>query len=103
MKRLWTLTAATIALLLLLSGPTLASAGLTNATMLALRDGLMAQENLALGTYPHYKALLEELNSLFNIRYSSFITRHSPFTIHHSCSKRNGAKERNDPSFNTPR
>jgi hypothetical protein len=34
MKRLWTLTAATLALLLLLSTPTLASAALTNAGML---------------------------------------------------------------------
>jgi hypothetical protein len=50
MKRPWTLTAATIAILgmslipLLLSGPALVSASLTNAAMLALRDGLMAQE-----------------------------------------------------------
>jgi hypothetical protein len=54
MRRPWTLTAATLAILLLLSGPTLARASLTNAGMLALRDGLMAQPDLALGTYPHY-------------------------------------------------
>jgi tetratricopeptide (TPR) repeat protein len=46
--------------------------------MLALRDGLMAQENLVLETYPHYNVLPEDLNSPFNIRYSSFIIRHSP-------------------------
>jgi hypothetical protein len=72
MKRLWTLTAATIAILgmlfipLLLTTPTLPSAALTNATMLALRDGPMAQENLALETYPHYNVLPDDI-----IRYST--------------------------------
>jgi hypothetical protein len=44
MKRLWTLTAATLAILLLLSTPTLTSAFLTNAAMLALRKGLVARD-----------------------------------------------------------
>ncbi len=47
----------TALLLLLLSGPTLASAALTNAGILTLRDGLMAQADLALGVYPHYNVL----------------------------------------------
>jgi hypothetical protein len=58
MKRLWTLTAATLAILLLLSTPTLTSAFLTNAAMLALRKGLVAQENLALETYSHIMSCL---------------------------------------------
>jgi hypothetical protein len=58
MKRPWTLTAATLALLLLLSTPTLARASLTNAAMLALRKGLVAQENLALETYSHIMSCL---------------------------------------------
>jgi hypothetical protein len=63
MKRPWILTAATLALFLLLSTPTLASAALTNAAMLALRDGLMAQPDLALGTYPHYNTLRDGVSS----------------------------------------
>jgi hypothetical protein len=55
-ERPWTLTVATLALLLL-STPTLASAVLTNAGMLTLREGLMAQPDPALGTYLHYNAL----------------------------------------------
>ena len=69
------MTAATIALLgmlfipLLLSTPTLASAALTNAARLALRD-VVAQPDLALGTYPHYNTLPEGHHSPFIIRYS---------------------------------
>jgi len=69
MKRLWTPTAATVVIFLLLSTPTLANAALTNATMLALRD-VVAQPDLALGTYPHYNALPDDLNSLFAIHHS---------------------------------
>jgi len=49
-----------VALLVLLSGPTLASATLTNAGMLALRDELMAQDDLDLGTYLLYDALCDD-------------------------------------------
>jgi hypothetical protein len=51
------------------------SASLTNAAMLALRDGLMAQPDLALGTYPHYNTLPDDLNSPFNIRHSIYEAR----------------------------
>ncbi len=79
--------AATIALLgmlfipLLLSTPTLTSATLTNATMLALRDGLMAHANrdLAPGAYPLIMPCLRSL-----IRYSIFAIHHSPFAVRHS-------------------
>lgn len=57
MKRRWIITTATLALLLLLSGPTLASAALTNGGVLSLRDGLMTHDESAPGTYPHYDAL----------------------------------------------
>ena len=69
-KRLWTLMAATVVIFLLLSTPTLASAALTNAAMLALPDGLMAQPDLALGTYPHYNTLPDGLMTTFFIRHS---------------------------------
>ncbi len=60
-ERLWKLTAATIAILLLLSGPTLVSVALTNTGMLTLRDGLMAQDDFVPRAYHLYNTLPDSL------------------------------------------
>jgi tetratricopeptide (TPR) repeat protein len=49
--------ACTLVLLVLLGGPALMSAAWTNAGMLTLRDALLAQADLASGTYPARGAL----------------------------------------------
>lgn len=58
--------------LLLPSPPTLSRASLTNAGMLSLCDGLVAQENLALETYPHYNVLPDDQAIEFTIQHSLF-------------------------------
>jgi hypothetical protein len=61
--------------LLTASAPAPAIANPQLANLLPLRDGLMPQENLALGTYPHYNVLTNVLNSPFAIHHSPFNRR----------------------------
>lgn len=57
---LWAVAGVGLVVLVLLQSPTLASAAVVNAGMLAMRDGLMESEELEPGGYPRYDVLPTE-------------------------------------------
>ena len=69
-----------LALLFLLHGPSLTSAAWTNAGMLSLRDGLLAQTARASGTYPFYAVLNETpatARAMENLRRAANLNKNS--------------------------
>ena len=69
-----------LALLFLLHGPSLTSAAWTNAGMLPLRDGLLAQADLAPSAYPFYAVLNETpatARAMENLRRAANLNKNS--------------------------